>query len=160
MFFAYSTSFAFNARYVWYSLPDSYIHVESCLLAPLFFLFWVFRFAHVQLRSFLPPFYLWGFSREKKYQALSACINSISCSGVEKPGNEAIVLLLLHRWVILSYLAQSTPVCLKPLSRTGITKNSMWSVLHVILLFAFYFALGHLAFTWQMKNNCWYKENN
>ena len=40
-----------------------------------------------------------------------------------------IVLLFLHRWLILSCLAQSIPVCLKHLSRTIITRSSMWSVL-------------------------------
>ena len=37
----------------------------------------------------VPPFYLWRCSREKKYQALSACTSSISRSEVEEPGNEA-----------------------------------------------------------------------
>ena len=40
-----------------------------------------------------------------------------------------IVLLFLHRWLILSCLAQSIPVCLKHLSRTVLTRSSMWSVL-------------------------------
>ena len=45
----------------------------------------------MQLRSF----YLWRCSREKKYQALSACTSSILRSGVEEPGNEATTYLLL-----------------------------------------------------------------
>ena len=102
-FTCYSTNYTFNARCVWYSLPDSYIRVESFLLPPLFFLFWVFRYAHVQLRSFYHLSTFEGsqvrknttacmyrrFSRDKKDQALSACINSISRSGAEQPGNEA-----------------------------------------------------------------------
>ena len=40
-----------------------------------------------------------------------------------------IVLLFLHRWLILSCLAQSIPVCLKHFSRTIITRSSMWNVL-------------------------------
>ena len=51
-FVRYSTSFAFNARCVWYSLPDSYICVVSFPLPSLFSLFWVLGYAHVQLRSF------------------------------------------------------------------------------------------------------------
>ena len=51
-FACYSTSFAFNARCVWYSLPNSYIRVVSFPLPSLFSLFWVLGYAHAQLRSF------------------------------------------------------------------------------------------------------------
>ena len=51
-----------------YSYPDNQRHVVSCLLPSLFFLFWVFRYTHAQLRPLSIPSYLlfpW-----QKYQAL------------------------------------------------------------------------------------------
>ena len=41
-----------------------------------------------------------GFSREKKYQALSACINSFSRSGAEEPENEASAYVVNLRFPV------------------------------------------------------------
>ena len=78
------TNYAFNAQCVWYSLPDNQRCVVSYLLPSLFFLFWVFGYAHSQLRS-LYPLYTW---RDKTYSPL---LTQLQCSRsrVWEPGNKA-----------------------------------------------------------------------
>ena len=49
-----STNCAFNTQCVWYSPPDNQRCVASRSLPLLFFLFWVFGYAHAQLRSLYP----------------------------------------------------------------------------------------------------------
>ena len=54
-FVHWSTSYVLDVRCVWYSTPNSLIHVVSCLLPLLFFMIWDFRYAHTQIRSLYPP---------------------------------------------------------------------------------------------------------
>ena len=89
-----STNYAFNPRCVWYSNPDSQIRVVSFPLPWLFFLFWVFRYAHAQLRSFYSLSTFDAF-RVTKYTRLSVpaqlqCLHSWAW----EPGNRANTLLV------------------------------------------------------------------
>ena len=79
------TNFAFNAWCVWYLLPNSLICVVSCLIPLLFFLFWVFGYAHAQLRCLYPLSTL-DAAHMRKYTRISP-LAQLQClrSRVEEP---------------------------------------------------------------------------
>ena len=80
-------------------------------------------------KVFLPPFYLWGFSHEKKYQALSAYTNSILHSRAEEPGKEANTSHVFY-CVHLFYSMQNFTVMVLILWMTSSSRKwpTMWYV--------------------------------
>ena len=83
---------------------------STCKLPATFtlFLFWVFGYAHTQLRSLFPLSPPWHCSREKKYQALPTCTTSVFAlwsGGAWGRGYAAtqlslIPILFLNFWIV------------------------------------------------------------
>ena len=89
------------------------VHVNY-LLPSLFFLFWVFGYAHTQLRSLFPLSPPWHCSREKKYQALPTCTTSVFAlwsgeaweQGYAATQLSPIPILFLNFWIVHVWCAK------------------------------------------------------
>ena len=84
-----STNYAFNTQCIWYSTPDSQICVVSFPLPSLFFLFWIFKYAHTQLRS-LYPLSTFDAAHVRNTRLSTPAQLQCSCSREWEPGNEAM----------------------------------------------------------------------